>query len=68
MNIVDLLVDAGICSSKRDAREMVWANSISVNWEKINDIWFTVKKSETLVSNFTVIRRGKKQYYLIKFI
>jgi tyrosyl-tRNA synthetase len=23
MNIVDLLVDAGICSSKRDAREMV---------------------------------------------
>ncbi len=66
-NIVDLLVDASICSSKRDAREMITSNSISINWEKINDITFTVKKSDTLVSNFTIIRRGKKQYYVIKF-
>jgi len=66
-NIVDLLVDASICSSKRDAREMITSNSISINWEKINDISFTIKKADTLVSNFTIIRRGKKQYYVIKF-
>jgi tyrosyl-tRNA synthetase len=46
---------------------MITSNSISINWEKINDITFTVKKSDTLVSNFTIIRRGKKQYYVIKF-
>ncbi len=67
-NIVDLLVDASICSSKRDAREMISSNSISINGEKINDINFTIQKSNCLVSNFTIIRRGKKQYYVIKFM
>lgn len=67
-NLVDLLVDAKICSSKREAREFVSNNSISVNGDKINDLEFVVTKSTTIGDKYIVIRRGKKQYYLIKYV
>ena len=65
-NIVDLLVEAGICSSKREAREFVSNNSISVNGMKINDLSFIIRKDNAIVDNFTIIRKGKKKYYVIK--
>ena len=37
LNIIDLLVNSGVCSSKREAREFVSNNSITINGEKIND-------------------------------
>ncbi len=67
-NLVDLLVEAKICSSKREAREFVSNNSISVNGDKINDLEFMVTKSTTIGDKYIVIRRGKKQYYLIKYL
>ena len=66
-NLVDLLVEAKICSSKREAREFVSNNSISVNGDKINDLDFVITKSTTLGDKYIVIRRGKKQYYLVKY-
>ena len=65
-NIVDLLVEAGICSSKREAREFVINNSISINGEKINDLEFIIKSSDAIVDNYTIIRKGKKKYFVIK--
>lgn len=67
-NLVDLLVEAKICSSKREAREFVSNNSISVNGDKINDLDFVITKSTTIGDKYIVIRRGKKQYYLIKYV
>ena len=67
-NLVDLLVEAKICSSKREAREFVSNNSISVNGDKINDLEFIVTKEVALGDKYIVIRRGKKQYYLIKYV
>ncbi len=67
-NIVDLLVETSICSSKREAREFVSNNSISVNGEKINDLEYIIKKDNAIVDNFTIIRKGKKKYFVIKHI
>ena len=67
-NIVDVLVEAEICSSKREAREFVSNNSISVNGEKINDLEFIIKKENAMVDNYTIIRKGKKKYFVIKHI
>ena len=67
-NIVDLLVVTSICSSKREAREFVNNNSISVNGEKVNDLEFIIKKENAIVDNFTIIRKGKKKYFVIKHI
>ena len=65
INLIDLLVVSGINSSKREAREFVSNNSISLNGEKINDLEFVVKKADALFNKFTIIRKGKKKYFVI---
>ena len=64
-NLVDLLVDAKISSSKREAREFITNNSISINGDKVNDLEFVVKRENAIDNKFTIIRKGKKKYYVI---
>ena len=66
-NIVDMLVDTGILSSKREAREFINNGSISINGEKVTDLKMLVNKSVSLYNKYIVVRRGKKKYYLIKW-
>ncbi len=67
MNIVDLLVNTGICSSKREAREFVNNNSITINGERINTIDFMIDKSVAIQDKYLVVRRGKKKYFIVCF-
>ena len=64
-NIVDLLVESSICSSKREAREFISNNSISINGDKVNNLEFVIKKEDALYKKYTIIRRGKKKYFVI---
>ena len=64
-NIVDLLVDYKITSSKREAREFITNGSISINGEKVIDLDFIVSKSVGISNKYVIIRRGKKKYFLI---
>ena len=64
-NLVDLLVNANITSSKREAREFITNNSISINGDKVNDLEFVVKRENAIDNKFTIIRKGKKKYYVI---
>ncbi|MEG0259224.1 MAG: tyrosine--tRNA ligase [Lysinibacillus sp.] len=66
-NIVDLLVEAGISSSKRQAREDVTNGAISVNGEKVTDLAYTVEAKDRLEDAFSIVRRGKKKYHMVKF-
>ena len=64
LNIIDFLVEAGVCSSKREAREFVSNSSITLNGEKVTDLEFVVSKDKCIDSKYLVIRRGKKKYYI----
>ena len=66
-NLVDFLVQFGICSSKREAREFVTNGSISVNGDKVTDLDFQITKSDAIEQKYVVIRRGKKKYFIGKF-
>lgn len=66
-NIVDMLVNTGILSSKREAREFITNGSISINGEKITDLEYIVSKGNSLYNKYIVVRRGKKKYYLVIF-
>lgn len=68
LNLVDALVFAKAASSKRESREFINNNSISINGEKVNDLEFMVSKENAIGGQFTVIRRGKKKYFLIKHV
>ena len=67
MNIVDMLVNTNILSSKREAREFIGNGSISINGERITDLEMLVNKEKSLYNKYIVVRRGKKKYYLVVF-
>ena len=67
INIVDMLVNTGILSSKREAREFISNGSISINGEKITDLEMLVNKEKALYNKYVVVRRGKKKYHLVIF-
>ncbi len=67
INILDLLVNNNICSSKREAREFINNGAIYINDNKINsDI--TITRENAIENELIIIRRGKKKYYLGIFI
>ncbi|WP_182201104.1 tyrosine--tRNA ligase [Paraliobacillus salinarum] len=66
--IVDLLVDAGISSSKRQAREDVSNGAVYVNGDRQQELSYTISAEDRIDDKFTIIRRGKKKYYLIKYV
>ncbi len=65
-NIVDLLIDMGVSSSKREAREFINGNAISINGNKINDLDLIIDDNYFLHNTYIIIKRGKKNYYMGK--
>ena len=67
LNIVDLLVTAGVVNSKRQAREDVQNRAIYVNGDRIQDLDYTLGDTDKLENELTVIRRGKKKYFVLTY-
>ncbi len=67
-NILDLLVTLGATSSKREAREFVSNNAVSINGEKITDVNTVVDDTMFIENTYIVVKRGKKNSYIGKRI
>ena len=67
MELTDVLIAAKIASSKREARELINNNSIMINGDKVNDPAFKIKKADAFDQEFTIIKKGKKNYFVINF-
>ncbi|GED56579.1 tyrosine--tRNA ligase [Brevibacillus formosus] len=65
-NIVDWLVEVGIEPSKRQAREDITKGAISMNGERVTDLELEVTPSLAIGGRFIIIRKGKKNYSLVK--
>ena len=66
-NIVDVLVDSGVFSSKREARELITGNALSINNKKVNDVNYIISKNDLIDNKIVVIKKGKKNYFIGKF-
>ena len=64
IKLIDLLVDNNICSSKREAREMLAANAISLNNIKHTDENEIISKDIAIDNKVIIIRKGKKKQYI----
>lgn len=60
--IINIMVNNNIASSKREAREFLSNNAITLDGETINNENFLIDNNK----NYHIIKRGKKKYYLIK--
>ncbi|MDN6141625.1 MAG: tyrosine--tRNA ligase [Tetragenococcus halophilus] len=67
LNLVEILIAAGIDSSKRQAREDINNGAIYLNGDRIQDTSYEIQASDKLGGKTTVIRRGKKRYFLLRF-
>ena len=68
VSLIDMLVNNGICSSKREAREFIGSGAITINGDKMSDENMIITKDMAVEGKVLVIRRGKKKYFLGKFI
>lgn len=62
--LVDVLVNNKMASSKREAREFIANNAISINGETVNDPSKVITKDMALEGKVIIFRRGKKKYFL----
>lgn len=63
INLINLLTDVKVCSSKRQAREDVQNGIIFINGNSYKDIQQIIKKSDCFYNKYLVIKKGKKNYY-----
>lgn len=61
--LVDMLVNNKICSSKREARELINGQAISINNNKITSDKM-ITQNEAIDKKVILIKKGKKHYYL----
>ena len=67
MNLVEILLTAGIEKSKRQAREDINNGAIYVNGDRVQDVTYTLSDQDKLSDEYIVIRRGKKKYFVLQF-
>ncbi|MBI1305098.1 MAG: tyrosine--tRNA ligase [Bacteroidetes bacterium] len=65
MNIVDLLADSGFLASKSEAKRELKGNSISVNKEKVDEL-FQIEESALINGKYILLQKGKKNYFIVK--
>ena len=62
--LIDLLINNNICSSRREAREFLNSNAISINGNIVTDENMIINRNIAIDNRVIVIRRGKKKYFL----
>jgi len=68
IDVVSLLADTGIFTSKGEARKMVQAGGVSINRKKVDSVQLTVDSNLLLHEKYLLVQKGKKNYYLIKAV
>jgi tyrosyl-tRNA synthetase len=63
--LIDALVETKLASSKREARQFITSNAVSINGEKIDNLAYTLKQEQTYHNRYIMMRRGKKKYALV---
>lgn len=65
-NIVEWLVDLGIEPSKRQAREDITKGAIYLNGDRVTELEADITAEHAIGGRFIIIRKGKKNYSLVK--
>jgi tyrosyl-tRNA synthetase len=66
LSVVDMLIECGIVQSKGEARRAIEAGGIYLNNRRIADTALHVAQSDVVDNQFIVLRRGRKNYWLIR--
>ena len=66
INIINLLVESGLVTSKSEARRLIEQNGISLNQKKISSVEHIITDKD-LKDNSLILQKGKKVFLKIIF-
>ncbi|NEW05423.1 tyrosine--tRNA ligase [Paenibacillus sp. SYP-B3998] len=67
ITLVDLLIAVGAAPSKRQARQDIESGAVTVNGVKITQVDAVATDLGKLGESYLIVRRGKKNYFLVQF-
>jgi tyrosyl-tRNA synthetase len=67
-SLIDVLVGAGLASSKGDARRSIEGGGIYVNNVRVTHFDRQLRTQDAIEGQFLVLRKGKKSYHLVKVV
>lgn len=62
---IDLLVESGLCQSRKDAKRAINEGGIYINGERLTETDFVPSDSQLLHDRYLLLRRGKKLWHLL---
>ncbi len=65
--LIDVLVAAGLAKSKSEARGFLQSGSVAVNGQKVDALDHQIADAERRFGRFTLLRRGKKNYAMVRW-
>jgi tyrosyl-tRNA synthetase len=63
--LLEVLVDSWLVESNAEAKKAIKANAISLNGEKISDIWYELQLKD-YINGYGLLKKGKKTFKMIK--
>lgn len=68
IGLLDLLITAKAAPSKRQARQDIESGAVYVNGVRQTAVDTLITREQRLHGKYVVLRRGKKNYYLVQFV
>jgi tyrosyl-tRNA synthetase len=65
---VTFLAESGIFPSKGEARKTIQGGGVSINRKKVTDISMKLSADQLLHSQYLLVQKGKKNYYLVQAV
>lgn len=66
IKLEDLLIEIGAAKSRRESRELINGNSVTINANKVVDPNKLIGLSDSLHNRFVIIKKGKKSFFLVE--
>lgn len=65
--LIDVLTNTKLASSNREARTFITSGAVYINDKRIDDLRETLNKQEGYYKTYSIIKRGKKKFSIVKF-
>ncbi|WP_341744407.1 tyrosine--tRNA ligase [Azonexus hydrophilus] len=66
-SLIDALAASGLAKSKSEARTFIQGGSVTINGTKTESLDHRLAGDDRLYGRFTILRRGKKQYAMLRW-
>ena len=64
--VLDMFADAGLCKSRGEARRSIEGGGLSINNVRVEHVEAVVGIDEAIEGRFLLLRKGKKNYHLVR--